>query len=258
MTKRFECDDKQRLVAYLYGECTPDDRKAIETHLGSCGACAAELHDLSGVRTTLAAWEPPQTDLGFRIVREPVAVAEKRRWLPPAWAPLALAAGLVLALAASLEVEYGSGSVTIRTGWARTAPAAVATAPQAAPAGAQLTQAQLDAALAALEDRMRAELVSSAPPAPGPAVAPVRAQADGVDRAELLRQVEHLIDSSERRQQRELAFRIAQVVQDIDAQHRTDMVRIENGLGEIEGLTGQEVARQRQLINYLMRTSQRQ
>ena len=68
--------------------------------------------------------------------------------------------------------------------------------------------------------------------------------------------MEGLIEASERRQQRELAFRLAQAMQDVDTQRRSDLVRIENGLGQIEGLTVQEVARQSRLINYLMRTSQ--
>jgi hypothetical protein len=258
MTKRFDCDDKERLVAYLYGESTSDDRRAIDSHLESCRDCAAEVRDLQGVRTTLSAWEPPEAELGFRIVREPEAVAPRRWWQMPAWAPLALAAGLVLALAASVEVEYGGGSVTVRTGWARSAPSAVATAPATAPAGTQLTEAQLGAALAALEGKLRAEFVSTTSVPPEPVPTPARAQTAGVDRAELIRQVEQLIELSERRQQRELAFRLAQVVQDMDAAHRTDMVRIENGLGQIEGLTGQEVARQQQLINYLMRTASQQ
>jgi hypothetical protein len=79
-----------------------------------------------------------------------------------------------------------------------------------------------------------------------------------VDRGALLSQVRSLVDESERRQQRELALRLAQVVQDFDAQRRTDLVRIEQGFGQIESLTGQEAARQREITNYLVRASQRQ
>jgi anti-sigma factor RsiW len=255
MTKRFECDDKDRLVAFLYGESSPADRQAIEAHLDVCGACASEVRGLKEVRTSLASWQPPETELGFRIVREPTAAAPKRWWQVPAWAPLALAAGLVLALAASVEVEYGNGSMTVRTGWARQAPAAVATvSPATSAATPQLTSADLAAAMASLEGKLRAEFAGASRAVP--ASAPASVPAGTVDRADLLRQVEQLIELSERRQQRELAFRLAQVVQDMDAQHRTDMVRLENGIGQIEGLTGQEVAQQRQLINYLMRASQ--
>lgn len=256
MTTRFDCDDKDTLVSYLYGEVGLEARRAVCAHLERCAACTRELQALRGTRATLAAWVPPDAELGFRIIREPAASAPRRWWQTPAWAPAALAAGLVLALAASVQVEYGSGVVTIRTGWAR--PAASSAAPEAAPAAAAagLSEGDLQAALAALEGKLRAEMAATGVREAAPA-APVRLQASTVDRGELLRQVEDLIEASERRQQRELAFRLAQVVQDVDAQRRTDMLRIETGLGQIEGVTGQEVARQRQLINYLMQARDR-
>ena len=255
MTNRFDCDDKDTLVSYLYGEASLEARRAVEAHLQRCTTCAREVQELRGARATLAAWVPPEAELGFRIIREPVAAAPRRWWQMPAWAPVALAAGLVLALAASVEVEYGSGTVTIRTGWARSAaPVAQSAAPEPVPAG--LSDRDLQAALAALEGKLRAEMAASGAREAVPA-APARLQAASLDRGELLRQVEDLIEASERRQQRELAFRLAQVVQDVDAQRRTDMLRIETGLGQIEGVTGQEVARQRQLINYLMQARDR-
>jgi Putative zinc-finger len=252
MSIRFDCNDKERLVAYLYGEADDRERAVIDAHLAGCAACAGEVDGLRTVRLDLAAWQPPETDLGFRIVREPVTPT-RRWWQVPAWAPAAVAAGLLLALAASLQIEYGNGTVIVRTGWAAPpAGTAVTPAPVAAPAAAPAEQtAQFQAALTALEARLRGEIAAARS---GPAT-PVRAAAS-VDRAELLRRVQDLIDASERRQQRELAFRLAQAMQDVDTQRRSDMVRIETGLGQIEGLTGQEAARQRQLINYLMRTSQ--
>ena len=255
MTNRFDCDDKDTLVSYLYGEASPEARRAVDAHLERCTTCAREVQELRGARATLAAWVPPDAELGFRIIREPAAAPARRWWQTPAWAPVALAAGLVLALAASVEVEYGSGVVTVRTGWARpAAPVARSEAPAPVPAG--LTDRDLQAALAALEGKLRAEMTAGDGRQVAP-LAPVRLQASTLDRGELLRQVEDLIEASERRQQRELAFRLAQVVQDVDAQRRTDMLRIETGLGQIEGVTGQEVARQRQLINYLMQARDR-
>lgn len=254
MTIRFDCNDKERLVAYLYGEADDRERAVIDAHLAGCAACAEEVDGLRTVRLDLAAWQPPETDLGLRIVREPVTPT-RRWWQVPAWAPAALAAGLLLALAASLQVEYGNGTVIVRTGWAAPqapAAAAVTPAPVATAAATPVEQTQeFQTALTALETRLRGEIAAmrSAP------VSPVRTAAS-VDRAELLQRVQDLIDASERRQQRELAFRLAQAMQDVDTQRRSDMVRIESGLGQIEGLTGQEAARQRQLINYLMRTSQ--
>jgi len=259
MTNHYHCDDKERLVAYLYGETSERERAQVEAHLGGCRACAEEVAELRAVRADLAAWQPPEADLGFRIVREPVTTG-RRWWHVPAWAPAAMAAGLLRAAAASVQVEYGGGTIVVRTGWATTSgqPTSVArgqAVPAAQPASqtaGTMNEADVRAALAALESRLRAEMASART-----ASAPVSATSGGgVDRAALVTQVQGLIEASERRQQRELAFRLAQAMQDVDTQRRSDMVRIENGLGQIEGLTAQEGARQSRLINYLMRTSQ--
>ncbi|MBI3263529.1 MAG: hypothetical protein HYZ58_10320, partial [Acidobacteria bacterium] len=45
---------------------------------------------------------------------------------------------------------------------------------------------------------------------------------------------------------------------EFEAQRRVDLTRIEQGFGRLEGVTGQEAARQRELLNYLVRVSQRQ
>ena len=66
-----------------------------------------------------------------------------------------------------------------------------------------------------------------------------------------------MIDDSEQRQQRELALRAAEMVRDFGAQRNDDLARIERTFGQMDGTTGVEVAQQRQMINYLMRVSQR-
>ena len=259
MTNRYHCDDKQRLIAFLYGEASEREHAEVEAHLAGCATCAEEADELRAVRVDLAAWQPPDADLGFRIVREGVTTS-RRWWHVPAWAPMAMAAGLLLALAASVQVEYGNGTIVVRSGWvtggapaatAARGPAALAAAPTGQTASTAMSEADVRAALASLESRLRAEMATSRP-----AAAVSASGAAAFDRIALVKQVEGLIDASERRQQRELAFRLAQAMQDVDTQRRSDMVRIENGLGQIEGVTGQEVARQSRLINYLMRTSQ--
>jgi hypothetical protein len=261
MTSLYKCDEKERLVAYLYGETGDRERALIEAHLATCPPCADEVEGLRAVREDLATWQSPASELGFRIVREPAAAETRRWWQVPVWVPTAMAAGLVLAMAAAaanIRIEYGPGVVTIRSGapvqTAQAQPAAAPAARQAqAPAGIQ--PAQFEAALGALEQRLRSEMATIRSSVSGGDTTRT-ASAESPDRPVLLQQVQELIDASERRQQRELALRLAQVVQDVDTQRRTDMVRIENGFGQIEGLTGQEAARQRQLINHLMRTSQ--
>ena len=65
-----------------------------------------------------------------------------------------------------------------------------------------------------------------------------------------------MIDQSEGRQQRELALRLSQLVQDFDTQRRADMLNVEQNFGQLEGQTGAEVAQQRELLNSLVKVSQ--
>ena len=76
MSTRIDLANQQRgpaclagdaLVAYLYDECTFEERQRIEGHLTSCGACAAEVEGLGGTRVQLSSWTPPDAALGFRI-----------------------------------------------------------------------------------------------------------------------------------------------------------------------------------------------
>jgi hypothetical protein len=69
--------------------------------------------------------------------------------------------------------------------------------------------------------------------------------------------VKELIAASETRTQREMALRLAEVVRDVDAQRRADMRRVADGLGVLEGRTGAAVAQQREMMNYLLRVSQK-
>jgi len=71
----------------------------------------------------------------------------------------------------------------------------------------------------------------------------------------ILRRVRAMIDQSEARQQRELALRLSDVVRDFDTQRRADLLQVQQNFGQLEGQTGQEVAHQRELLNYLVRTS---
>jgi hypothetical protein len=222
-----------------------------------------ELSALQGVRDDLARWQPPSSDLGFEIVR---AAPPARSWRPPVWVPVSLAAGLLLALGATLanvEVQTGNAGITLRAGWghqplsAAAAPAVQQPAsPTVAPVKTGITDAELQKAMAGLESRLRTEFTST--PAHQTTMPAVPVSTASTDRGELLQQVRTLVDESERRQQRELALRLAQVVQDFDNQRRTDLTRIEQNFGQIESLTGQEAARQRAITNYLVRASQRQ
>ena len=76
--------------------------------------------------------------------------------------------------------------------------------------------------------------------------------------ADTLKRVRSLLDESEKRQQRELALRVAEVLRDVNAQRQADLVKIDRSLGQMNNDLGVQVLQQRQSLNYLMRVNQRQ
>jgi hypothetical protein len=81
--------------------------------------------------------------------------------------------------------------------------------------------------------------------------APATASAD--DQA-VLRRVSQLIAASEARQQRELAFRTSQVVNDISNARRIDLLQIDQRLNNFERATGRRVETNQQDIRSLAQT----
>jgi len=245
------CEDKSVLVAYLYGECSADERRTVEAHVAACAACRAEIEGLRDLRLRLAEWAPPDEILGFQVVRAEATppAAPRTWWRAPAWG-LAAAAVLVLAVAAAIahvEIRYGAEGLIVRTGWGDgavgPASAAAVPVPASTPAGAPWRDD-----LRALEASLRRDM----------APAPVAAPAPAADDAAVLREVRALVAASESRQQRELALRFAQFSRDIDQQRRADLTRIQAGFGRLEDLTGVGVAQQREVLNYMMRVSGRE
>ena len=203
----------------------------------------------------------------------------------PAWAQVA-AALLFLGVSAgiaNLDVRYDQNGLNITTGWMKVACLAEACDAsderrraeardrpnerrraeacelQTSEGGPKLVTDQSAAApwraeLAALERQLRTEL--RAAQASSPAAPAVRA-ASSSD-AETLRRLRVLLDESEKRQQRELALRIAEVVRDVDTQRKADLRNIDRTLGLVRNNLGVEVMKQRQSLNLLYRASQRQ
>src|SRR5215471_11519546 len=61
------CGDPGALVSYLYNDGSPEELADIAEHVQSCDACTREIASLGDTREQLAAWSPPQTELGFTI-----------------------------------------------------------------------------------------------------------------------------------------------------------------------------------------------
>ena len=87
---------------------------------------------------------------------------------------------------------------------------------------------------------------------------PAAAPTNTMSVAELQRRVRAIIDESERRQERELALCVAEVVKDVNAQRQADLLKIARSLGFIQTSTYGEQMKQRELVNYLLKVSQKQ
>jgi hypothetical protein len=255
------------LVAYLYDDIEPAERLAFSAHLAACGRCRSELAELRGVRSTLSVWTPPEparVGLGREASsadprapgREPRAAGPWWRDIP-AWAQVA-AALLVLGVSAGIanvQVRRDNAGWTVRTGWsgaAASASAASASNVSTQPPVVPVNSAPWRADLAVLEQQPRAEI--HAAPAPSRAVPAASATSD----AEWQRRVRSILDESERRQERELALRVAEVLKDVNAQRQADLVKIDSSLGFIQRSTYGEQMKQREVVNYLLKVSQKQ
>jgi hypothetical protein len=104
--------------------------------------------------------------------------------------------------------------------------------------------------LADLEQRLRAELARLSPSAPAQA-APVQTALRADDEA-LMKRVRALLNESEEKQRGELALRTAQVLRDIEIQRKVDIATLQQNIGQIQGATGAELRRQRDLYDQLI------
>lgn len=236
------CDDKETLVAYLYGECVPSDRERFEAHLLACESCAAEVDALTSVREALGEWAPPGPAPGFAVVSADtnrVTPAWWRRAAQPAWG-LAAAAALILVVAvaiASVEIRWGNDGFVFRMGWSE--PAAAGGPQQARGDGGEQQSAAPPpwrAELVALEGALRAELTApqakpdrssaSARSVAGPAIGSGSGE-------EMLRRIRILIEESEQRQQQEFASGLLTLGQEFDLQRREDQLRVQQEFGSL-------------------------
>ena len=287
------CPPKEALVTALYDEASADQRRMIESHLAACAECRHEFDALGALRLTLQEWQAPLLASHVGIVAEPAVEAAppvlvrgpSRRWSQRGVVSgaMAAAATLVLGLSAglaNLEVTLGSNGLTFRTGWNRGAPDArqpgvpatpadpggVPSGPVPVPeavstAGAVVTapaqavvvrDAEWRREFAALEQRLRAEMSDRVARTAGPTTT-LAAAHDGEEA--FMRRVQELLDASETRQQRNLALRMTELARDFDVQRKTDLVTMQQGLGQLEGRTQAEAVRTRELMNYIVRVS---
>jgi hypothetical protein len=252
----------ETIVAYLYDDITPLERAAFESHLDTCPPCRDELAELRGVRAEMRGWSPPTFSRQSSLVgqqplddsRQAAVVSHQPRgfWREmPAWAQAA-AALLVVGVsagAANINVHHDATGFTVRTGWMPAPPAP-------APVTAQVDQAPWRADVAKLESDIASARASNARIAEAVAATPARSSARD---EEVLQKVKALLTDSEKKQENELALRIAQVVRDRQNERVSDMISIERRLTPLQASTtntGFEVQRLRDTQNQLLRVSQ--
>jgi hypothetical protein len=231
-------DNEDALLDYLYEEGDPGERVKIAQHLQQCAPCSVAVLELQSVRGLLAEWTPPEAPLGFKVVQSdalaPVHMPVQKGSRSLFWAQAAAAVFLFAAgmAASQLHVQYADGALTVRTRAAE--PVAIAEDVPVTHAGTDI-----------LLPPASIERVSSSS-----STASNTASAD-----EVLKRVQALIDRSESRQQRELALRLQDVVHDFDTQRQADMRRVNQNFGQLEDQTSQEVAKNRELVNSLVKVS---
>jgi hypothetical protein len=241
------CDRKELLIAFLYDELGSSDARSFQQHLGACPECRTELAELRSTRGQIAAWTPPEPDLGFHIVRGAAAPPPARTFrISPAWG-LAAAALLLVAVGAAianLEVRVGRDGLVVRTGWNRASAVTAARAEGAAVETVDWKQQaqQLDRRLRELEQAVaRGQSVQTA-------------SAAGMT-DEQVQRVREMLGQSETRQQRVLTARLNQITREFDAQRRIDLAAIDQGMTRLQNTSGAEVRQYRDLIQRMYRAT---
>ena len=267
---RYPGDRDQALITFVYDDEPqgPGDRAAFEAHLATCEVCQDEVEALRGVRAQLGRWNPPEPNFAITFgeaarqlrVSQPSAISPQAprasRWWReiPAWAQVA-AALLFLGVSAglaNLDVRYDQQGLSIRTGWSQPRVAQGA-APAAVAQRSSSADTPWKADLLAVEQQLRAEMrVARATPA----TAQVQAVSAHNGDADIVRRMRALVDDSEKRQQRELALRLAELLRDVNVQRQADLAKVNRALGAVENNLGVEVLKTRQQVNLMYRASQ--
>ena len=141
------CNQRERLIGFIYSEGEAADRLEVQRHLDECAECRAEIAGLRSVREDLLAWDVPE----HQSVWRPFVAAPVLPWWKqvPAWA-MAAAAGVMLLIGAAggaVVQAFVPDQTTARQ-----------EAVSAIPAEAALTAADLSAAEQRLLARMQQEV----------------------------------------------------------------------------------------------------
>ena len=218
------CNEREKLIGYLYDEVDANQRRAVETHLSTCETCTEELRGFRSVRQDLLAWDVPQHDSVWKpfVTARPQPIWRQM----PAWA-MAAAAMLVFAIG-------GAGGFAGRAFAARSEPPAqMASFPPAAQPPVQPAALVSIEEVRALQTRLK-ELERAASARTVSAV-PVSMSASA--NAAMLRQVEQLIRDSEGRVNHKTSQKILSIITDINKAHTADMASLQQQISDAQERT---------------------
>jgi anti-sigma factor RsiW len=144
------CDERERLIGYVYGECDDAERQRVGGHLAHCEVCQEEVGGLRRVREDLLAWGVPE----HGSVWSPFAPARATPWWRevPGWA---------LAAAASLTFVVGAAGGILTTAVVSGETAMAATVPAVQVLPDSVTEAELAAFEQRVLEQMRAQYLMS-------------------------------------------------------------------------------------------------
>jgi hypothetical protein len=143
------CEQRERLIGYVYNEGDPDELREVQQHVEACADCRHEIAALRSVREDLLAWDVPPTESVWRAFAPAPAPAPVWWKQVPAWG---------LAAAASVMLMAGMGGGALASGFSGAASGApVAGNLVATPTGGAAVTPTADD-LRALEERIGAAI----------------------------------------------------------------------------------------------------
>ena len=254
----YQGDRDEAIVAFLYDDGgDARERAAFEAHLMTCARCRDELAALRGVRAQLARWAPPEPAFSRQsqsAIRNPQSAIRNggarsrrgRRWRRRCCSS-ACPRGI-----ANLDVRYDANGLSVRTGWSTRSCARRARRRVGSLDGRVRERRRAPGSDRAPGARISPRSSASCTTSSAAMQASTRAARRRRRTRRSLRRVRALVDESERRQQRELALRVAEVMRDVNAQRQADLVKIDRNLGAVQNNLGVEVLKERQRLNSLM------